>query len=571
MLNIHKLFNPHHLNNLLNRIEPVIKNEDQDIQVIPKTSANPVTSAIVSSVPNLYINANQTLDQTLDQTFSPNFPIFSLPVPENEVERLSSLQRYEVLDSLPEQDYDNLTTIAAQICEAPIALVSLVDHDRQWFKSRYGIDATETPRSQAFCSHAILQPEEVMVVPDASEDVRFAENPLVTEIPNIRFYAGAPLVTSDGFALGTLCVIDQVPRQLSETQVKALQALSRQVIALLELRYQANQLQKEIKLRKAATDFAAAKNTELKATIEQLHQAQATLVQSEKMSALGQLVAGITHEINNPISFISGNLEHCKGNIISLLNLVKLYQETYPEASPQLIEAEEAIDLEYLYQDLPKLLNSMENGAVRIRDIVKSLRTFSRLDEVGKKSVDIHENLDAIILLLQNQIQGSIDSPGLKIIKNYSAFPFLECYPGLLNQALINIFNNALDSVKQKFLQNNSQKNIAGELGTITITTTPITKAGKAAIEIRIKDNGLGIPPATQQRIFDPFFTTKVVGKGTGMGLAISYQIICERHQGSLEVFSPLDREITEQVPNSRVEGSGAEFVIQLPLETEIS
>ncbi|NJL88977.1 MAG: GAF domain-containing sensor histidine kinase, partial [Coleofasciculaceae cyanobacterium SM2_1_6] len=446
--------------------------------------------------------------------------------------------------------------------------------DRQWFKSRYGIETTETPRSQAFCSHAILQPEDVMVVADASEDVRFAENPLVTEIPNIRFYAGAPLVTSDGFALGTLCVIDQVPRQLSETQIKALQALSRQVIALLELRYQANQLQKEIKLREAATDLAAAKNIELEATINQLHQAQATLVQSEKMSALGQLVAGITHEINNPISFISGNLEHCKGNIVSLLNLIKLYQETYPEAPPQIIEEEEAIDLEYLYQDLPKLLSSMKNGAVRIRDIVKSLRTFSRLDEAGKKSVDIHENLDAIILLLQNQIQGSIDSPGVKIIKNYNAFPFLECDPGLLNQALINIFHNALDSLRQKagqnHLQNNFQADPTEEPSTITITTTPITKAGKAAIEIRIKDNGLGIPPTTQQRIFDPFFTTKAVGKGTGMGLAISYQIICERHQGSLEVFSPPDRGLMDEATNSSVAGSGAEFVIQLPLETAI-
>ena len=549
MLNINKLFNPHHLNNLLNRIEPEIENEDQ--------------------------------------TSSSNPPMCLLPVPENESERLSTLRRYEVLDSFPEQNYDDLTTIAAHICEAPIALVSLVDHDRQWFKSRYGIEATETPRSQAFCSHAILQPEQVMVVPDASEDSRFAENPLVTEMPNIRFYAGAPLVTSDGFALGTLCVIDQVPRQLSETQVKALQALSRQVIAQLELRYQANQLQTEMKLREAATDLAAAKNTELEATIEQLRQAQATLVQSEKMSALGQLVAGITHEINNPISFISGNLEHCKGNIVSLLNLVKLYQETYPKASPQIMAVEESIDLEYLHQDLPKLLSSMKNGAVRIRDIVKSLRTFSRLDEVGKKSVDVHENLDAIIMLLQSQIQGSIDSPGIKIIKNYSAFPFLECYPGLLNQALINILNNALDSVKQKSLQGNSQgnsqnnsqnnsqgnsqRNIARELGTITITTIPITKAGKAAIEIRIKDNGLGITPATQQKIFDPFFTTKVVGKGTGMGLAISYQIICERHQGSLEVFSPLDRGIIGEALNSEVAGSGAEFVIQLPIETEIS
>jgi two-component system, NtrC family, sensor kinase len=513
MVNIHKLFNPQHLNNLLNRIDPA--------------------------------------DETKSQVQNTGIPESSLYASHSEPERLAALKRYQLLDTLPEQDYDDLTTIAARICDTPIALVSLIDSDRQWFKSRHGLDATETPRSQAFCSHAIQKPEEVMIVPNALEDHRFAENPLVTDNPNIRFYAGAPLVTSDGFALGTLCVIDRVPREITPAQINALQALSRQVIAQLELRLVAEQLQQEIQLREEATNFANTKNIELELTIRQLHETQSSLIQAEKMSSLGQLVAGITHEINNPISFISGNLDHCKAYLISLLNLVKIYQDTYPEIIPEIAQITEEIDFNYLQEDLPKLLNSMKNGAVRIRDIMKSLRTFSHLDEVGKKYVDLHQNLDAITMLLENRCQATIQDPGVKIFKNYSDLPLVECYPGLLNQALINIFNNALDSLQQS----DSQRTLAGrnaEPKTIAITTTTTTMAGQVAIEIRIKDNGCGISEFVKQRLFNPFFTTKPVGKGTGMGLAISYQIITEKHQGSLECISS--------------SGLGAEFIIRLPL-----
>ena len=513
MVNIHKLFNPHHLNNLLNRIDPTeeIEHQVQD-----------------TAIPEAFLYTNHS-----------------------EPERLSALQRYQLLDTLPEQDYDDLTTIAARICDTPIALVSLIDSDRQWFKSRHGLDVTETPRSQAFCSHAIQKPEEVMIVPNALEDDRFVENPLVTDNPNIRFYAGAPLVTSDGFALGTLCVIDRVPREITPAQINALQALSRQVMAQLELRLVAEQLQQEMKLREEATNFANTKNIELELTIRQLHETQFSLIQAEKMSSLGQLVAGITHEVNNPISFISGNLEHCKAYLISLLNLVKIYQDTYPEIIPEIAQITEEIDFDYLQEDLPKLLNSMKDGAVRIRDIMKSLRTFSHLDEVGKKFVDLHQNLDAITLLLENRCQATASHPGVKIIKNYGDLPLVECYPGLLNQALINIFNNALDSLQQPENQR-TLATINRELGTIAISTITTTRNGKEAIELRIQDNGVGISEFVKQCLFNPFFTTKPVGKGTGMGLAISYQIITEKHQGSLECIS--------------TSGAGAEFIIYLPL-----
>ena len=193
----------------------------------------------------------------------------------------------------------------------------------------------------------------------------------------------------------------------------------------------------------------------------------------------------------------------------------------------------------------------MKNGAIRIRDIMKSLRTFSHLDETGKKSVDLQQNLDAMTMLLENRCQATADDPGVKIIKNYSNLPLVECYPGLLNQALINIFNNALDSLQQKNISSSLDITNA-EPKTITITTTTTQRAGKVAIALHIKDNGVGISESAKQHLFNPFFTTKAVGKGTGMGLAISYQIITEKHKGSLECISTL--------------GTGAEFIIHLPL-----
>jgi two-component system, NtrC family, sensor kinase len=464
----------------------------------------------------------------------------SFPVPLNETERLAALHQYAVLDSMPEQDYDDLTQIAAQICGTPISLISLVDTDRQWFKSRYGIDAMETPREQAFCSYAIITPEQVMVVPSAREDHRFANNPLVTSAPNIQFYAGAPLVNSDGFALGTLCVIDQVPRQMTIDQINALQALSRQVMTQLEIRAKAVQLEQEVKLREEAANLAIAKSQALEQALQQLQNTQASLVQSEKMSALGQLVAGIAHEINNPVSFIDGNLAFCRKYAFDLLQLVKLYQERSPEQSPQIAEAIKRMDLDYLATDFPNLLNSMENGAHRIKEIVRSLRTFSRLDETGVKAVDIHENLDAILTIIESQFHPTFQRPGIQVVRHYGQIPLLNCYIKDLNQVFIQVIYNAIDAL---------ELGADGEKPTVTIRTGIVGNR----VRIAIADNGQGIPEETKARIFEPFYTTKPIGTGTGMGLAMSYQIVVEQHGGELFCISEL--------------GRGAEFVIEIPVE----
>jgi signal transduction histidine kinase len=281
---------------------------------------------------------------------------------------------------------------------------------------------------------------------------------------------------------------------------------------------------------------------ELQQSLQQLKSTQMQLVQSEKMSSLGQLVAGIAHEINNPINFIYGNVVPATNYIDDLLRLIKLYEKSYPEPTPEIAKTTQEVDLQFLQEDLPKLLNSMKIGADRVRQIVVSLRNFSRLDESDIKAVDIHEGIDSSILILHNRIKARSDRPEIQIVKNYGSLPLVECYAGQINQVFMNILANAIDA-----LEDNRKSN---QQPTITITTKVISNH---QVEVNIHDNGQGIPMELQHQIFNPFFTTKPIGKGTGLGLSISHQIVNQNHKGLLDCLSK--------------PGQGTSFIIHIPIK----
>ncbi|WP_272819342.1 MASE1 domain-containing protein [Scytonema hofmannii] len=287
---------------------------------------------------------------------------------------------------------------------------------------------------------------------------------------------------------------------------------------------------------------------ELKNALQELQQTQFQMIQSEKMSSLGQLVAGVAHEINNPVNFIHGNISHLNEYTQDLLRMLQLYQQRHLSNDPEIQALAEEIDLEFLISDLQKMLASMKMGTDRIRSIVLSLRNFSRMDEAEFKAVDIHEGIESTLLILQHRLKDKPECPAIEVTRDYGSLPQVECYPGQLNQVLMNILVNAIDALDEVNAKRTYQQ-IEENPSQITIRTAV---KDVQWIEIAVADNGPGMTQQVKNRIFDPFFTTKPVGKGTGMGMAISYQIITEKHGGKLECLSTL--------------GKGTEFIIQLPI-----
>ncbi len=318
---------------------------------------------------------------------------------------------------------------------------------------------------------------------------------------------------------------------------------------------------RDISQRKAAEQALQTSESQLREKAEnleailiELQQTQAQLVQTEKISQLGQLVAGVAHEVNNPISFISGNLHHVQEYIADLIKLVSLYQEKFPEPGAEIEEEIASIELEYLLADLPKTTASMKMGIDRIRDIMQSLRNYSRSDSLEKRAVDIHEGIETTLMILSHRLKAKHNRPAIKVIKHYGNLPKLECHPGQINQVFMNLIANAIDALEESNA-GKTYAEIEQNPNTIMISTVGVCEQEPDIIDtivIQIADNGVGMPESIRQKLFQPFFTTKVEGKGTGLGLSICYQIVTERHGGTLECLSSLE--------------GGTEFAICIPM-----
>ena len=427
-------------------------------------------------------------------------------LPDNEAERLAALRAYDILDSLPEREYQDIVNLAAMICETPVAIVSLVDSDRQWFKAKIGLEATQTERDIAFCAHALDQPDALLVVPDATLDDRFVDNPLVTGSMHIGFYAGAPLRTRDGLVLGTLCVIDHAPRTLSDQQKEALASLSRQVMSHLELR----------------------------ASVAEMQKAQALLLHSDRMASIGQLAAGVAHEINNPVAYVRSNMNTLAKYSATLLGLADrcndlLAEPDLPPAVRDVLRvAVDATDLDYLRTDLTHLVRGSLDGLGRVTEIVAALQAYAPVGLVSPQPFDLHVGIDTVLRIAAASLRDKA-----RVVREYGDLAPLHCIGSQISQVIMNLVINAAQSIDTE--------------GVITIATSSDAQWAR----ISVTDTGAGIAPDDLRFIFDPFFTTKPVGAGTGLGLSISYNIV-QKHGGRIEVAS--------------TPGRGTTFMVILPL-----
>ncbi|MGD1806694.1 trifunctional serine/threonine-protein kinase/ATP-binding protein/sensor histidine kinase [Dapis sp. BLCC M126] len=466
---------------------------------------------------------------------------------------LSVLMRVTLENAAAQKGYLILSQAENLVIEARAIRDSNQEQELQ-LTARESLPIDSTSELPTSLIYYVARTKETMVLDDATNEAQFAGDPYIQNYQPKSILC-IPIINRAQF-IGILYLENNLTLgAFSSERLEVLKVLTTQAAFSLEnaqlyesLSTAKNQLEEyshtlEDKVKERTQELNE-KNLRLSETLQQLKKTQAQLIQTEKMSSLGQMVAGIAHEINNPNNFIYGNINHAIEYSQDLLGLIALYQEEYPHTTDKIEELREEIDLDFLTEDLEELLNSIKSGSERIQKIVVSLRNFSRLDESNMKPVNIHHGIDSTLLILQNRLNSQRGKSEIKVVKNYEDIPLFNCYASQLNQVFMNILNNGIDALEE--MRNNQSE--LEQQPTITITTEITINR---TVKIKIADNGPGISLENQKKIFDPFFTTKPVGSGTGLGLSISYSIIVEKHQGKLTCNS--------------TPGAGVEFVIEIP------
>jgi len=396
-----------------------------------------------------------------------------------------------------------------------------------------GVDGLLVGECAGSCGTAVHRGEAVFVN-DIANDPLWASFRDFALSHGIKACWSTPFFSKSGEVLGTFAISHKVPCQSTSHHRAVLKAAAH--LASITTEAHRTQLSRQ-QLHQTLETQVASRTAELQTTLQDLRQTQSQLIQSEKMAGLGQMVAGVAHEINNPTTFIAGNLDYVEEYAQDLLALAQVCESEQANLSPQMVEKLRAVDLEYVVADLPKVLNSIRMGSDRIKNIVLGLRNFSRLDESAQKPVDLHAGIANTLMILNHRLVEQGDRPAIEVHQVYGQLPLVACFANQLNQAIMNILANAIDALED------------GQISAPEITIR--TEAQPEQIVIRIADNAGGIDPDVQNRMFEPFFTTKAVGRGTGLGLSISYQIVVDRHKGHLSCQSHA--------------GEGAEFVIEIP------